>query len=82
MYHWSNDDENSALYHRNKLHFTLYSNRKQLINIVIIFHNITVFTVFLIKLKINAYIYILITYVHLKNLDHFNFIIVIIIIIV
>ncbi len=27
---WSNDAENSALYHRNKQHFNIYSNRKQL----------------------------------------------------
>uniref|UniRef100_A0A8C1X2J8 phosphatidate phosphatase n=1 Tax=Cyprinus carpio TaxID=7962 RepID=A0A8C1X2J8_CYPCA len=26
---WSNDAENSALHHRNKLHFKIYSNRKQ-----------------------------------------------------
>ncbi len=25
---WSNDAENSALHHRNKLHFKIYSNRK------------------------------------------------------
>ncbi len=37
---WSNDAENSAAHHRNKLHFTIYSNRKK------IFHNFTVFTVF------------------------------------
>ncbi len=43
--YWSNDAENSALYHRNKLHI----QTKQLFQIVIIFHNITVFTVFLIK---------------------------------
>ncbi len=30
--------------HRNKLHFKIYSNRKQFILIVIIFHNFTVFT--------------------------------------
>ncbi len=35
---WSNDAENSALHHRNELHFTIYSNRKQLFKIVIIFH--------------------------------------------
>ncbi len=40
--------ENSALYRRNKLHFKIYSNRKQLFKIVIIFHSITDFTVFLI----------------------------------
>jgi len=44
---WSNDAENSALHNRNKLHFRIYYNRKQLFIIVIIFHNITVF--FLIK---------------------------------
>ncbi len=35
--------------HRRKLHFTVYSHRKQLFEIVIMFHNVTVFTVFLIK---------------------------------
>jgi len=40
---WSNDAENSALHNRNKLHFRIYYNRKQLFIIVIIFHNITVF---------------------------------------
>ncbi len=25
---WSNNAENSALHHRNKLHFNIYSNRK------------------------------------------------------
>jgi len=34
---WSNDADNSALHHRNKLHLNL------------IFHNITVFTVVLIE---------------------------------
>ncbi len=28
---WSNDAENSALHHRNKSHFNVYSNRKQLL---------------------------------------------------
>ncbi len=27
---WSNDAENSALHHRNKLHIKIYSNTKQL----------------------------------------------------
>ncbi len=27
---WRNDAENTALHHRNKLHFTMYSNTKQL----------------------------------------------------
>ncbi len=44
----SNDAENSALHHKNKLHFKINSNRKQFF-IVIIFHNITDFTVFFIK---------------------------------
>ncbi len=44
---WSNDAENSALHHMNKLQFTIYSHRKQLCETVIIFHNISVFTVFL-----------------------------------
>ncbi len=35
--------ENSALHHRNKVHFKIYSHRKQLLRI---FHNIIVFTVF------------------------------------
>jgi len=38
---WSNDDK-----FRNKLHFTGYSHRKQMIYIITIFHY---FTVFLIK---------------------------------
>ncbi len=45
---WCNDAENSALHHRNKLHFTIFSHRKQLFYIVKICHNIKVFTVFLI----------------------------------
>ncbi len=45
---WSNDAENSAAHHRNKLHFKIYYNRKQLFEIVIIFHSIPIFTVFLI----------------------------------
>ncbi len=40
---WSNDAENSALHHMNKLHFTIYSHRKHSFEIVIIFHRITVF---------------------------------------
>ncbi len=27
---WSNDAENSALHHRNKLHFKIYSQRKDI----------------------------------------------------
>ncbi len=46
---WRNDAGNSALHHRNKLHLKIYSNRKQFFLTVIIFHNFTVFTIFLIK---------------------------------
>ncbi len=42
----SNDAENTAAHHRNKLQFNTYSHRKQLIYIIIIFH---IFTVLLIK---------------------------------
>ncbi len=44
---WSNDAENSALHHSNKLHFKIYSKRKRLFLFGIVFHNITVFTIFL-----------------------------------
>ncbi len=37
---WSNDAENSALHCRNKLHFKIYSNRKQSFKMIIKFHNI------------------------------------------
>ncbi len=40
---WSNDAENSALHHRNKLHSKMYSNRKHTFWIAIMFYNITVF---------------------------------------
>jgi len=43
---WSNDAVNSAFDHKNKLHFKIYSNRKQYKGII--FHNISNFTVFLI----------------------------------
>jgi len=46
---WSNDSENPALDHRNKLNFKIYSNIKQLFEIVVIINNITVSTQFLIK---------------------------------
>ncbi len=36
-------DKNSALHHRNKLYFKVYKNRKPILEIAIIFHNITVF---------------------------------------
>jgi len=39
---WSNDAENSALHHINKLYFKVYSKRKPLFKIVIIFHNILI----------------------------------------
>ncbi len=42
---WSNDDENTALHHSNKLHFKIHSNKK-LFKIEIIFHNVT-FSLFL-----------------------------------
>ncbi len=45
---WSNDDENSALRHRNKLYLKIYLNRKPILEIAIRFHNITVFSIFLI----------------------------------
>ncbi len=45
---WSNDDENTAVHHRNKLQFNRYSHRKQLLEIVILLH---VFTIFWIKKK-------------------------------
>ncbi len=35
--------ENSSFHHRNKLHFKIYSNRKHLYSIVIIFHLISFF---------------------------------------
>ncbi len=47
--YWSNDAENSALNHSNQLHFKIYSHRNMIFEIAIIFHNLTVFTVFLIK---------------------------------
>jgi len=40
---WSNDAENTASPSKNKLHFIIYSKRKQLFLIVIIFQNISVF---------------------------------------
>ncbi len=43
---WSNDGENSALI--TEINY-IYSDRKQLFEIVILFHKITVFTVFMIK---------------------------------
>ncbi len=40
---WSNDAENSALHHRNKLHFTIYLNGKQFFKILIIVMSVFVF---------------------------------------
>ncbi len=42
---WSNDAENVALHHSNKLHFKIYSNnrKKRYFNLQKIFHNITAF---------------------------------------
>ncbi len=42
---WSNDAENTAAHHMNKLHFTIYSSRKHLFQMEVIFHNITVFVI-------------------------------------
>ncbi len=45
---WRNYAENSALHDRNKLHFNIYIYIYiKLFSIVVIFHNITVLTVFL-----------------------------------
>ncbi len=41
----SNDAENTAAHHRNKLYFNIDSHRKQLFEIVTIFQNVSVFTV-------------------------------------
>ncbi len=35
---WRNDAENSVLHHRNILHFKLDSNKKQVFDILIVFH--------------------------------------------
>ncbi len=53
-------------HHRNKLHFELCSNRKELFEIVIMFHNITNITEFFIKLIA------LVTVKNLTNLKLFN----------
>ncbi len=47
--HWSNDAEKSALHYNNKFLFKIYQNKKQLVWILIIFHVVPDFTVFLIK---------------------------------
>ncbi len=46
---WGNDAENSAPHHGKILEFKIYSNRKLSFEIVTVFHNITVFAVFLFK---------------------------------
>ncbi len=46
---WSNDAEYVALHHMNQLHFKLYTSRRQLFKILMIFHNITVLPYFFIK---------------------------------
>jgi len=44
---WSNDVESSALHHRKKIIFkSILENRKLIIKIVIIYHNITFFCIF------------------------------------
>ncbi len=45
---WRNDAENSALHHRNKIYFK-YSEIENSYFKLYFFHNITVFSVFLIK---------------------------------
>ncbi len=40
---WSNDAENSALHHRNKLHFKMYSNRKQVYFFLSKYYSFTVY---------------------------------------
>ncbi len=42
---WINDAENSSAHHRNKLHFKIYSNRKQLIWNIKMFHNIVLVSI-------------------------------------
>ncbi len=46
---WSNDAENSALHHRNKLHSKIYSNRKTVLLNCYKISQYYCFTVFLIK---------------------------------
>ncbi len=43
---WSNDAVNSALHHMNQLHFKVYTSRRPLFYIWMIFHNITVLPYF------------------------------------
>ncbi len=47
---WSNDAEYSVLHHTNKLHFKIYSNWKQFLEIVKSFHNTTDLNVFFVQL--------------------------------
>ncbi len=46
---WSNDAENSAAHHWNKLRFKIIQILNSYFELQIIFHNITYFTVFLIQ---------------------------------
>ncbi len=46
---WSNDAENSALHLKNKLHLKYIQIENSYIKFVIIFHNLSIFTVFLVK---------------------------------
>ncbi len=48
---WSNAAKNSALHHKNKLCYKIYSNRKQLFESVIIFHCNTILIWIKLKLK-------------------------------
>ncbi len=56
---WSNDAENSAFHHRNKLHLKIHFNIK-LFKSAIIFHSITgEHNTFLITLNLNSSVYVL-----------------------
>ncbi len=46
---WSYDAKNVALHHRNKFHIKYIHRENSFFQILIIFHSITVFTVFFIK---------------------------------
>ncbi len=43
---WSNDAENTSLHRKNEWHFSMYKNKKQLFENIILFHNNAVFAVF------------------------------------
>ncbi len=59
---WRNDAENSALHHKNKLHIKIYSNRKQILTIVIISQYNTIFTVFFDQINTDSVCFNLIFY--------------------